>query len=164
VVFARGIEMSSNIQTSIVYTSGATLTYSITSLPDDEIYDFSTNAFSATPVTELAVMVEATGNFIGRYTATLPIQLPDGTYILSAHDAAKSNCVVAEKILVIASKITIRNNTSAAIDITVVGLGTTRLFPLSTLSVNSNLLDMTGQIATLLAAGDITTTSNPIGG
>jgi hypothetical protein len=82
------------------YPTGSQLGYSIERLSDGDFYDFSNSTFVATPVTLISPLPEDTGSFIGRYKATLSstptAQFADGDYVVTVHDQANSNAVVAE--------------------------------------------------------------------
>jgi hypothetical protein len=80
--------------------TGASLGYSIERLSDGLLYDFSSSTFVASPSTLICSLPEDSGNFIGRYKATLaptPVaQFTNGDYIVTIHDRVNSNAVVAE--------------------------------------------------------------------
>ncbi len=82
------------------YPTGSKLGYSIERLSDGSLYDFSTSTFVATPATPISVLPEDIGNFIGRYKLTLTptpaSQFIDGDYVVTVHDQAAANAVVAE--------------------------------------------------------------------
>lgn len=82
------------------YPTGSKLGYSIERLSDGSLYDFSTSTFVATPATPISVLPEDIGNFIGRYKLTLTptpaSQFIDGDYVVTVHDQANANAVVAE--------------------------------------------------------------------
>ena len=82
------------------YPSGSKLGYSIERLSDSMLYDFSQAAFVASPATLISSLPEDTGSFIGRFRATLSptpsSQFSDGDYVVTVHDLANSNAVVAE--------------------------------------------------------------------
>jgi hypothetical protein len=82
------------------YPTGSKLGYSIERLSDGSLYDFSTSSFVATPATPIASLPEDAGNFLGRYKLTMsptPVaQFTDGDYVVTVHDEANSNNVVAE--------------------------------------------------------------------
>src|SRR4051812_42070198 len=65
------------------------LGYSIERLADGLLYDFADGTFKSTPTTLIGPLVEGSGAFAGRYSATLdptPIaQFPNGEYAVSAH-------------------------------------------------------------------------------
>jgi hypothetical protein len=83
------------------YPTGSTLGYSIERLSDGNFYDFSTSNFvSTTPTTLIRSLPESTGNFQGRYfdnfTPTPNNIFTNGDYVVTVHDMAASNMVVAE--------------------------------------------------------------------
>jgi hypothetical protein len=82
------------------YPTGSQLGYSIERLSDGNLYDFSTATFVAVPATLIASLPEDVGSFIGRYKATFSstptAQFTDGDYVVTIHDQANSNAVVAE--------------------------------------------------------------------
>jgi hypothetical protein len=86
------------------YQTGSSLGYSIERLSDGTFFDFSTSAFSTTPTTLIATLPEDSGNFAGRYKATLtatPVsQFTNGNYVLSVHNTAAANIVVGELVTV----------------------------------------------------------------
>jgi hypothetical protein len=59
------------------------------------------------------------------------------------------------------SIVTIVNMTSSPINISLAGFNSTRLLARGLISASSSLLDLNGQIATLLAAGSIVVYTNP---
>jgi hypothetical protein len=158
------------------YPTGSSLGYSIERLSDATYYDFSTSNFvDTTPVTLITPLPESAGSFQGRYFATLTptpnTVFTDGDYVVTVHNTAASNVVVAELAATMingndtsyyvdsSTNYTIRNQTSSAIDLEIAGGTTVRIFGGGdSITLSSALLDMTGQIATLLAAGSITTT------
>ena len=82
------------------YPTGSQLGYSIERLNDGSFYDFTNGTFVAVPATPIASLPEDTGIFAGRYKATLtptPVaQFTDGDYVVTVHDQAATNNVVAE--------------------------------------------------------------------
>jgi hypothetical protein len=82
------------------YPTGSRLGYSIERLSDGALYDFSNSTFTAAPATPISSLPEDTGIFLGRYKVTLaptPVaQFSDGDYVVTVHDQASSNNVVAE--------------------------------------------------------------------
>ena len=82
------------------YPTGSQLGYSIERLSDATLYDFSSSTFAASPTTPISSLPEDTGIFIGRFRATLSptpsSQFSDGDYVVTVHDQANSNAVVAE--------------------------------------------------------------------
>src|ERR1700678_1772655 len=82
------------------YPTGSNLGYSIERLSDGTFYDFSTSTFVATPATPISSLPEDSGNFLGRYKLTLnptPVtQFTDGDYVVTVHNKASANAVVAE--------------------------------------------------------------------
>jgi hypothetical protein len=82
------------------YPTGSRLGYSIERLGDGMLYDFSNSTFVASPATLISPLPEDTGSFLGRYKATLTptaaAQFTDGDYVVTVHDQANSNVVVAE--------------------------------------------------------------------
>ncbi len=82
------------------YTTKSQLGYSIERLNDGTFYDFSNGTFVATPATPISSLPEDTGIYVGRYKVTLtptpPAQFTDGDYVITVHDQAASNNVVAE--------------------------------------------------------------------
>ena len=82
------------------YPTGSKLGFSIERLVDGLYLDFSTGTFVATPVTPISSLPEDSGVFLGRYKLTLsptPVaQFVDGDYVVTVHDQANSNIVLAE--------------------------------------------------------------------
>jgi hypothetical protein len=81
------------------YPTGSSLGYSIERLRDGLLYDFSNGTFIASPATLISALPEDTGSFLGRYKITLvtqPSQFTDGDYVISVHNTATGNTVVAE--------------------------------------------------------------------
>jgi hypothetical protein len=82
------------------YQTGSNLGYSIERLSDGLLYDFSTSTFVASPSTLIASLPEDSGNFLGRFKLTLSptptAQFSDGDYVVTIHNQANSNVVVAE--------------------------------------------------------------------
>jgi hypothetical protein len=82
------------------YTTGSRLGYSIERLSDGTLYDFSTSSFATTPATPISNLPEDSGIFLGRFKTTLnptpASQFTDGDYVVTVHDQANSNNVVAE--------------------------------------------------------------------
>ena len=82
------------------YPTGSKLGYSIERLTDGSFYDFSNGTFVAAPTTPISNLLEDAGIFLGRYKVTLtptPVaQFTDGDYVVTVHDQAASNNVVAE--------------------------------------------------------------------
>jgi hypothetical protein len=82
------------------YTTGSQLGYSIERLSDGSFFDFSNSSFVATPTTLIGSLPEDSGSFAGRYKVTLtptPIaQFSDGDYVVTVHNQASSNVVIAE--------------------------------------------------------------------
>jgi hypothetical protein len=82
------------------YPTGSQLGYSIERLSDGSFYDFSSSTFDASPTTLIASLPEDSGNFAGRYKVTLTstptTQFSDGDYVVTVHNQASSNVVVAE--------------------------------------------------------------------
>jgi hypothetical protein len=82
------------------YPTGSKLGYSIERLSDGSLYDFSTSTFVATPTTLISSLPEDSGSFLGRYKMTLTptpaAQFTDGDYVVTVHDQANTNNVVAE--------------------------------------------------------------------
>ncbi len=87
------------------YPTGATLGYAIERLSDGTFYDFSTTSstagtFTATPATPIASLPADTGNFLGRYKATLTTTpasvFTNGEYSVTIHNMAASNVVIAQ--------------------------------------------------------------------
>jgi len=82
------------------YLTGSKLGYSIERLGDGTFYDFSTSTFVASPSTPISNLPEDTGQFLGRYKLTMtptPVaQFTDGDYVVTIHDQANANVVVAE--------------------------------------------------------------------
>jgi hypothetical protein len=82
------------------YPTGSQLGYSIERLSDGLFYDFSTSTFVASPTTLIASLPEDSGSFAGRFklklTPTPTTQFSDGDYVITVHNTAASNLVVAE--------------------------------------------------------------------
>jgi hypothetical protein len=83
------------------YPTGSALGYSIERLADGNYYDFSTSEFvGTTPATLIRALPESTGNFQGRYSDTFTPTpndvFPNGDYVVTVHNTAASNMVVAE--------------------------------------------------------------------
>ena len=81
------------------YPTGSSLGYSIERLADGLLYDFSTFTFTQGPTTLIAALPEDSGNFLGRYKATLTTptaQFTDGGYVITLHNTAGGNAVVGE--------------------------------------------------------------------
>ena len=82
------------------YPTGSRLGYSIERLSDERLYDFSNSTFVPSPKTPISSLPEDTGIFIGRFRATFlttpSSQFSDGDYVVTVHDQAHSNAVVAE--------------------------------------------------------------------
>lgn len=87
------------------YQSGSSLGYSIERLSDGLYFDFSptgltAGSFTGSPTTRVASLPEDSGDFTGRYKATLATtpatQFSDGGYCVTIHNTASSNAVVAE--------------------------------------------------------------------
>ena len=87
------------------YQSGSSLGYSIERLSDGLYYDFATTGptagtFTASPATQIATLLEDSGNFLGRFKATLSstpaAKFTDGGYCVTVHNLAASNTVVGE--------------------------------------------------------------------
>jgi hypothetical protein len=82
------------------YPTGSKLGYSIERLNDGLLYDSSNSTFVATPSTLISPLPEDSGSFIGRYKATLTstpaAQFTNGDYVVTVHDLANSDAVVAE--------------------------------------------------------------------
>jgi hypothetical protein len=82
------------------YQTGSRLGYSIEQLGSGLFYDFSNSSFVSSPATLISPIPEDTGSFAGRYKATVsptPAALfTDGDYVVTIHDLANSNNVVAE--------------------------------------------------------------------
>jgi hypothetical protein len=90
------------------YQSGASLGYSIERLSDGTFWDFASSGgtagtFTASPTTLIGPLPEDTVNFVGRYNTTLTTpgaQFTDGAYVVTVHNTAASNQVVAELAVV----------------------------------------------------------------
>lgn len=82
------------------YTTGSQLGYSIERLSDGSFYDFSNSTFVSSPTTLIASLPEDSGSFAGRFKLTLSptpsAQFSDGDYVVTVHNQAASNNVVAE--------------------------------------------------------------------
>ncbi len=82
------------------YPTGSQLGCSIERLSDGSFYDFTTTTFVASPTTLINSLPEDTGNFAGRFKLTLTptptAQFSDGDYVVTIHNMAQSNMVVAE--------------------------------------------------------------------
>jgi hypothetical protein len=88
------------------YQTGFSLGYSIERLSDGLFWDFASQGagtgqtFTANPGVTIASLPEDSGNFTGRYKATLtptPIaQFTNGDYCITIHDLAAGNVVVSE--------------------------------------------------------------------
>ena len=82
------------------YASGAQLGYSIERLRDGTFFDFSASSFVASPASAISNLPEDTSPFLGRYKTTLgstpAAQFTDGDYVVTVHDKANANVVVAE--------------------------------------------------------------------
>jgi hypothetical protein len=82
------------------YPSGSSLGYSIERLADGLYFDFSNSTFSLSPATLIVPLPEDTVNFLGRYKVTLNptpgSQFTNGNYVVTVHNLAASNVVVAE--------------------------------------------------------------------
>jgi hypothetical protein len=86
------------------YPRGSSLGYSIERLADGLFYDFTSAKFTASPATLVAPLPEDSGSFIGRYKVTLSptpsSQFTDGDYVVTVHNLASSQVVLAEMAVV----------------------------------------------------------------
>src|SRR5437764_10463409 len=87
------------------YPASASLGFSIERLADGLFYDFATTGptpgqFTANPQTLISPLPADSGNFAGRYRATLTptpaAQFANGDYCITVHNTAAGNVVVAE--------------------------------------------------------------------
>ena len=82
------------------YPTGSNLGYSIERLGDGTLYDFSNATFVATPTTLISALPEDSGSFKGRFkttmTSTPSVTFTNGDYVVTIHDLANANNVIAE--------------------------------------------------------------------
>ena len=81
------------------YQTRASLGFSLERLTDGTLLDFNDGTFKLAPTTLISMLPEDTGNFSGRYKATLTTpsaQFTDGDYVVTIHDQSATNLVIAE--------------------------------------------------------------------
>lgn len=86
------------------YPTGSKLGYSIEQLESGYVYDFDLNVFvlksKTTTANMIKVLSEDTAPYLGRYLdtyyATPRFVFADGDYVVTVHDTAANNMVVAE--------------------------------------------------------------------
>ncbi len=80
------------------YMSSASLGYSIERLTDGMRYDFSDGTFKSAPATGVSPLTPESGDFLGRYSATLastPVaQFSNGDYAVGIHNTSNANQLV----------------------------------------------------------------------
>jgi hypothetical protein len=86
------------------HQTGAMLGFSIERLSDGYLYDFTAGDFGkdVLPASTIVPIPEDTGNFVGRFKATMPdtpaAKFPDGDYCVSVHNMRDQNRVIAQLV------------------------------------------------------------------